>query len=137
MVFSLAWRTWPLLAGRTAWQSSKAMKSQAKWSFRMRIVQAIKAAVRPAGVVVAFVAFTGAANAQQTSAAAVETAKEIISTTGAMTLFTPLIPGVVEQAKNLFLQQNPGLAKDLNEVATKMRADLAPRFSELTDEVAK
>jgi len=103
----------------------------------MRIVQAIKAAVRPAGVVVAFVAFTGAANAQQTSAAAVETAKEIISTTGAMTLFTPLIPGVVEQAKNLFLQQNPGLAKDLNEVATKMRADLAPRFSELTDEVAK
>ena len=103
----------------------------------MRIVQAIKAAVRPAGVVVAFVAFAAAANAQQTSAPAVETAKEIIATTGAMTLFTPLIPGVVEQAKNLFLQQDPGLAKDLNEVATKMRADLAPRFSELTDEVAK
>ena len=103
----------------------------------MRVVEAIKAAVRPVSVVVAFVAFAAAANAQQTSAAAVETAKEIIATTGAMTLFTPLIPGVVEQAKNLFLQQDPGLAKDLNEVATKMRADLAPRFSELTDEVAK
>jgi hypothetical protein len=60
-----------------------------------------------------------------------------VSVTGATTLFNPLIAGVVEQAKNLFLQQNPGLGKDLNEIATKMRADLAPRFSELTDEVAK
>jgi hypothetical protein len=67
----------------------------------------------------------------------VQTAKEIVSVTGATALFNPLIAGVVEQAKNLFLQQNPGLGKDLNEIATKMRADLAPRFSELTDEVAK
>jgi hypothetical protein len=67
----------------------------------------------------------------------VQTAKEIVSVTGATALFNPLIAGVVEQAKNLFLQQNPGLAKDLNEIATKMRADLAPRFTELTDEVAK
>ena len=78
-----------------------------------------------------------APTAQQTSTAAVQTAKEIVSVTGATALFNPLIAGVVEQAKNLFLQQNPGLAKDLNEIATKMRADLAPRFTELTDEVAK
>jgi hypothetical protein len=83
------------------------------------------------------VAFTAGATAQQTPTAAVQTAKEIVSVTGATALFNPLIAGVVEQAKNLFLQQNPGLAKDLNEIATKMRADLAPRFTELTDEVAK
>ena len=69
--------------------------------------------------------------------AAIQTAKEIVNLTGATTLFNPLIPGVVEQAKNLFLQQNPGLSKDLNEIAVKMRADLAPRSEELTAEVAK
>jgi uncharacterized protein len=103
----------------------------------MRVVQFIKSTVRPAGVVIALVAFTVGATAQQPSAAAVQTAKEIVDVTGATALFNPLIAGVVEQAKNLFLQQNPGLGKDLNEIATKMRADLAPRFSELTDEVAK
>ena len=103
----------------------------------MRVVQFIKSTVRPAGIVIVLVAFTAAATAQQTSIAAVQTAKEIVSVTGATALFNPLIPGVIEQAKNLFLQQNPGLGKDLNEIATKMRADLAPRFSELTDEVAK
>jgi hypothetical protein len=103
----------------------------------MRIVQFIKSTVRPAGAVIALVAFTACATAQQTSMAAMQTAKEIVSVTGATALFNPLIAGVVEQAKNLFLQQNPGLGKDLNEITTKMRADLAPRFSELTDEVAK
>ena len=103
----------------------------------MRVVQFIKSTVRPAGVVIALVAFTVGATAQQPSAAAVQTAKEIVDVTGATALFNPLIAGVVEQAKNLFLQQNPGLGKDLNEIATKMRADLAPRFTELTDEVAK
>jgi len=103
----------------------------------MRIVQVIKGAVRPASVVIALVAFTAAAEAQQTSAAALQAAKEIVTITGATALFNPLIPGVVGQAKNLFLQQNPGLGKDLNEIGNKMRDDLAPRFSELTDEVAK
>jgi uncharacterized protein len=103
----------------------------------MRVVQFIKSTVRPAGVVIALVAFTVGATAQQPSAAAMQTAKEIVDVTGATALFNPLIAGVVEQAKNLFLQQNPGLGKDLNEITAKMRADLAPRFSELTDEVAK
>jgi hypothetical protein len=65
------------------------------------------------------------------------TAREIIKTTGVTALFNPLIPGVIEQAKNLFLQQNPSLGKDLNEIAAKLRTDLAPRFDELTNEVAK
>jgi hypothetical protein len=48
-----------------------------------------------------------------------------------------LIAGVVEQAKLLFLQQNPGLSKDLNEIAIKIRNDLAPRFDELVNDVAR
>jgi len=103
----------------------------------MSVVEVIKSAMRPTAVVLALVGFGSVAGAQQPSAAAVQTAREIIKTTGATALFTPLIPGVIEQAKNLFLQQNPGLAKDLNEITVQMRADLAPRFDELTAEVAK
>ena len=77
----------------------------------MSVVEVIRGAVRPALGAVALVTFGSVANAQQPSVAAMATAKEIIATTGATTLFSPLIPGVVEQAKNLFLQQNPGLGQ--------------------------
>ena len=70
-------------------------------------------------------------------AASIATAKQVLTVTGAPTMFQPLIAGVVEQARLLYLQQNPGLGKDLNDVANKMRADLQPRFSELVDEMAK
>jgi hypothetical protein len=98
------------------------------------ITQAIRSAV-----VAAMLVATGVvAQAQdKPTAAATATANELIKVTGATTLFNPLIAGVVEQAKIPFLQQNPALAGDLNEIATKIRADLAPRFSELTDEVAR
>jgi hypothetical protein len=103
----------------------------------MSVIQAIKLVTRLAGVAVALVAFGPAAHSQQPSAAAMATAKELVASTGATTLFNPLIAGVVEQAKLLFLQQNPGLSKELNEIAIKLRTDLAPRFVELSDEVAK
>jgi len=104
---------------------------------KMSIIQATKHASRLAAVAVALVAFGPAAHSQQPSAAAMATAKELVLVTGTTTLFEPLIAGVVEQAKLLFLQQNPGLSKDLNEIAEKMRSDLKPRFAELTDEVAR
>jgi uncharacterized protein len=64
-------------------------------------------------------------------------AKQMLEVTHAMTVFTPLIPGVVEQARLFYLQQNPSLGKDLSEVATKIRNDLQPRFAELIDDLAK
>jgi uncharacterized protein len=103
----------------------------------MNVIQAIQRVARPAAVAVALAVFSPAAHAQQPSAASMLVAKQLIATTGATTLFNPLIAGVVEQGKLLYLQQNPGLAKDLNEVAAKIRAELQPRFSELTDEVAR
>ena len=102
----------------------------------MSIREIIKDAVRPAAIAVMLMALGPVANAQQASPTAIQTAKEIVNVTGAMALFNPLIPGVVEQAKNLFLQQNPALSKDLKEIAATMRTDLAPRFGELTSEVA-
>jgi uncharacterized protein len=103
----------------------------------MSVFQAIQRAARLAAAAVALAAITPAAQAQQPPAASMAVAKQLIATTGATTVFNPLIAGVVEQAKLLYLQQNPGLAKDLNEVAAKLRTDLQPRFSELSDEVAK
>ena len=103
----------------------------------MPFMQTTHRAIRVATVAVALLLASPAAYAQQPSAAAMATAREIVTVTGATALFNPLVAGVVEQAKLLFLQQNPGLAKDLNEIATKMRSDLAPRFSELVNEVAR
>ena len=103
----------------------------------MRFMQATHRAGRWAAVAFALAIASPAAHAQQPSAAAMSTAKEIVAVTGATSLFNPLIAGVVEQAKLVFLQQNPSLAKDLNEIATKLRSDLAPRFDELVNEVAR
>jgi hypothetical protein len=79
----------------------------------------------------------GAAHAQQPSPAAIATAKELITTKGAVALYEPVVPGVIEQAKSVFLQANPTLGKDLNEVALKLRAEYAPRSAEILNEVAK
>lgn len=104
----------------------------------MRFLQATHRGVRLAAVALSLACTSPAAFAQsQPTPAALATAKELITVTGATTLFNPLIAGVVEQAKLLYLQQNPGLAKDLNEITAKMRTDLAPRFSQLSDEIAR
>jgi len=102
----------------------------------MSVIQGTKRAVQLAAVTIALTSFGPAAHSQQPSAAALATAKELISFTGSAAVFDPLIAGVVEQAKLLFLQQNPALGKDVNEIAGKLRTDLAPRFVELTDEMA-
>jgi hypothetical protein len=64
-------------------------------------------------------------------------AKELIAINGGIGMYNPLIAGVIEQAKLLFLQQNPALQKDLNEVAGNLRTEFAPRISEVTNELAK
>jgi hypothetical protein len=102
----------------------------------MSVFEALQRAARLAAVAVMLAAFGPAAHAQQPPAAAIATAKELIAATGATTMFNPLIAGVVEQAKLLYLQQNPALAADLNAAAAKIRDDLKPRFGEITNEIA-
>lgn len=103
----------------------------------MSVIGIMKDGVRVAAVAAALIGFDAVAVAQQPTSASIETAKDIIKVTGATVLFNPLIPGVVEQAKNLFLQQNPALAKDLNEISAQLRTELAPRSEEINSEVAK
>ena len=80
----------------------------------------------------------GAADAQQQpSPAAIATAKEVITAKGATALYSPLVSGVIERTKSVFLQTNPMLSKDLNEVAAKLHSEYGARSAELVNEVAK
>ena len=77
------------------------------------------------------------AQQQQPSATAIATAKDVITAKGATALWEPIVPGVIEQAKSVFVQANPTLLKELNEVALKLRAEYAPRSAEIVNDVAK
>jgi uncharacterized protein len=78
-----------------------------------------------------------AAQAQQPTPAAVELAKQVILIKGGNNMFDPIVPGVIESAKNTFLPTNPGLAKDLNEVAAQLRKEYDPKRAELLNAVAR
>jgi hypothetical protein len=82
-------------------------------------------------------AWPGPAAAQQPSPSAIAAAKELLVTKGATAMFDPLIPGMIEGTKNTFLPTNPGLFKDFNEVAAKLRTELAPRREEVIDKIAR
>jgi hypothetical protein len=87
----------------------------------------------------AFIACAGPAAAQQPqpTPGAIATAKELLTIRGATNMFDPLIPGVIESAKNAFLPTNPGLFRELNEVAALLRTQFAARRNEIIDEIAR
>ncbi len=97
----------------------------------------ISGVVRAALIAVGFTLSTVIAGAQQPSPAAMAVAKELVTVKGAKAMYEPLVTGIVEKAKGVFLQTNPMLSKDLNEVAAKLRADFAPRGEEVVNETAR
>ena len=105
----------------------------------MSVIKTIAGAAQIFAVAAALLALCapGYAQGNKPSTAAIATAKEIVSMKGGLAMFDALIPGVIEQGKGMFTQQNPNLQKDLNEVAAKLRAELAPRLNEVNDEVAR
>ena len=88
-------------------------------------------------VVIAWQMLSGAALAQQPTAGAVAAAKELVELKGGGQMFDPVIIGIVEQTKGALLQTNPQLSKDLNDVATQLRTEFAPRRDELLNEAAR
>lgn len=77
------------------------------------------------------------AQSNQPSAASLAAAKEILEIKGSTHLFDPVAPGVVEQVRLMFLQTNPMVSKDLNDVAARLRDQYAPRSSELRDNLIR
>jgi uncharacterized protein len=84
------------------------------------------------------VAFGGVAQAQQPAPtpAAIALAREILILKGASEMWDPIIPNTISRARNMFLQTNINLAKDITEIADQLRAEYAPRAAELSNEVA-
>ena len=71
------------------------------------------------------------------SPASILIAKQILEIKGVNVMFQPLVRGVIEKAKNQFMQTNFMWAKDLNEVAAKMEKDYSVKVTELIDESAR
>ena len=97
-------------------------------SFRVLIAGAI--------LVVAFADVVSAQQKPAPSAAAIQMAKEIIALKGATSTFDPLIPGVIEYHRNILIQSNPNLSRDIEQVATKLISDLQGRRVELQQSLA-
>jgi uncharacterized protein len=70
------------------------------------------------------------------TAGAVAAARELIVAKGGAAMFEPVIPGVIETAKNSLVPTNPNLTKDLNDVAAQLRKDYESKKAELVYEVA-
>jgi len=84
------------------------------------------------------IVMAGAARAQQApSPAALAAAKELVALKGGVVMFDPLIPGVIESAKNQLVPTNPQLAKPLNDVAAQLHKDYAAKRAEILDLVTQ
>ncbi|ACI93640.1 conserved hypothetical protein [Afipia carboxidovorans OM5] len=71
------------------------------------------------------------------SAAAIASAKEILTDKHIQELYKEAVPSLVERSKNTLLQSNLNYQKDLNEVALKVAKDMAGREKEIGDQIAK
>jgi hypothetical protein len=71
------------------------------------------------------------------SPASILLAKQIVELKGVKAMFQPMVRGVVEKTKNMFMQTNFMWGKDLNEVAVVIEKELEPRSSELIDATAR
>jgi hypothetical protein len=93
--------------------------------------------VLAAAVAFACLAVTGTARAQQPTPAALALAKELVILKGAAAMFDPLIPGVIERARQSFVPTNPQLVGPLNEVAAALNREYAAKRGDVLNEVAK
>lgn len=78
-----------------------------------------------------------AAAQQKTTPQALATARELVLLKRGDVAFNPVIDGVVETVKNVFLPINPNLSKELNEVSLQLRKEYQSKRPELLNEIAK
>ncbi|HYI31151.1 MAG TPA: DUF2059 domain-containing protein [Bradyrhizobium sp.] len=73
---------------------------------------------------------------KQGSPGALAAAKEILTMKNASAMYASAVPNLVEQTKNVLLQNNLNYQKDLNEVAVIVAQKLAGREKEIGDGMA-
>jgi hypothetical protein len=79
----------------------------------------------------------GAQTPAQPSPASLLLARQIIEIKGVKDVFQPLVRGVVQKTKDMFLQTNFMWGKDLNECAVIVEKQYQPRLSEVLDQSAR
>src|SRR5262245_65992112 len=123
----------PSLPDRTACASSNGPIKRSESMFAQIVVGAARAAF----LVLAAAWLIAPAQAQQPTAGALAAAREYLDVKGAKNMFEPVVLGIVEQSKAVYLQTNPALLKDLDEVAAQLRAEYAARAAEQLNEMTK
>jgi len=86
---------------------------------------------------VATIGLSRSATAANPSPASLLLAKQIVEIKGVKAMFDPVVIGVVEKAKSMFLQTNFMWSKDINEVAAQLHRDYDGRVTELVDATAR
>jgi hypothetical protein len=74
---------------------------------------------------------------KQASPAAIAAAKEILTMKNASAMYASAVPNIVQQTKDVLLQNNLNYQKDLNEVAVIVAQSLAGREKEIGEGMAK
>ena len=74
---------------------------------------------------------------KQASPAAIAAAKEILTMKNASAMYANAVPNLVQQTKDVLLQNNLNYQKDLNEVAVIVAQSLAGREKEIGEGMAK
>src|SRR5712675_630652 len=74
---------------------------------------------------------------KQASPAAIAAAKEILAMKNASAMYANAVPNLVQQTKDVLLQNNLNYQKDLNEVAVVVAQSLAGREKEIGDGMAQ
>ena len=75
--------------------------------------------------------------AKPASAAAIASAKELLTLKNAGAMYADAVPSMVAQTKNTLMQSNLNYQKDLNEVAVIVAKNLAGREKEIGDGMAQ
>src|SRR5262245_47968831 len=130
MVYLSGWQRPSSLRVRRVFAWPNELRSKGRGGVSTMIAIAVARAIA-AGFLALALAMVLPAQAQQPSANAIALAKEIITAKGGNTLYDPVVPQIIDRARSIFLQSNPTLGKDLNDVAAKLRAELTPRVAEL------
>jgi len=94
-------------------------------------------ALRALTLLIALGAFGTPALAQSSPTAAnVQLAREVVVASGATRAFEGVVPSILQQSLNVFVQQNPDLQKDLVEALKTIGPSFEQRTSEILDIIA-
>jgi hypothetical protein len=89
-------------------------------------------------VVSAMSLWSGVASAQQQpTAGALAAARQLLQVKGAFTVYDGAVIGTIENVKGQLLQNNISYQKDLNDIAAKLRQDMAGRDAEIGNEMVR